>query len=255
MAHPRVREAINRAVSGDPHVWPIAALRNLLGSRAPLRNPLSVGCGVGSLERSLIDEGVATQVTAIDVSESVIAEARSLAGGRPITYHCVDARQFLRDHPRRFNAVFFHQSLHHFTHLDELMMLVRQALLPGGFLYVDEYVGPSRDEWSALRLLAPNLAYRLLPRGTRRPWLVRAPINREDPTEAVESSAIIGAIERTFRVTHRRDYGGNLLAVVYPNLRLDAPRFDRAVDRLLRFERWLSRLGTRPFYTVMVAGP
>lgn len=250
MAHPLVRAAINRAVSGDPNVWPMAALRQQLG--APLQNPLSIGCGVGSLERSLIDEGVAARATAIDVSESAVSEARRLAGDRPITYVCADGREFLRAHPREFDAVFFHQSLHHFTQLDELMSLVRQSLKDGGFLYLDEYVGPSRDEWSAFKLFAANLAYRLLPRGTRRPWLVRAPINREDPTEAVESSRIIAAMEGQFRITSRRDYGGNLLAVVYPNLQLGARQFDRAVRRLLRFEQWLR---ARTFYTVIIAEP
>src|SRR4029079_5429914 len=101
----------------------------------------------------------------------------------------------------------------------------------GGFLYLDEYVGPSRDEWHWWRLFAQNFAYYMLPRATRRPHLVRAPINYEDPTEAIRSSEIVGAVTRHSRIVERRDYGGNLLAVVYPNLKR-APSFDKAVERL-----------------------
>jgi len=136
-----------------------------------------------------------------------------------------------RVQPGRVRAA--HQSLHHFDRLDELMALVRTALAPKGMLYIDEYIGPSRDEWSWAKLLKPNLVYRLLPRGTRRAKIVRAPINDDDPTEAIRSSQIVRAIERHFAVSQRRNYGGHLLALLYPNMNRTAPRFAEAVAQLV----------------------
>jgi O-antigen biosynthesis protein len=256
MAHPLVRAAINTRVSGDPSVWPVEALKREIAAHIPVRAAVSIGCGLGSLERSLIDEGVVSSITAIDISETAIAEARRSAGTRAAQYVCADAREYLRARPASFDAVFFHQSLHHFDNLDELMALARTALRTAGFLYIDEYVGPSRDEWSPFKLLLPNVAYRMLPRSTWRPHLVRAPINREDPTEAIRSSRILPAIEKHFVTTSRKDYGGNLLSVIYPNLsQVDKRAFDAAVRKLIGMEDQLLRLGASSYYTAMVARP
>jgi SAM-dependent methyltransferase len=190
------------------------------------------------------------------LAEQAIAEARRAAGTRPVEYVRADARNYLRAHRNSFDTVFFHQSLHHFDTLNELMGLVRTALRPDGFLYIDEYVGPSRDEWSPLKLLVPNIVYRTLPRSTWRPHLVRAPINREDPTEAICSSGILPAIDKHFVSTSRRDYGGNLLSVIYPNLAQEDKRaFDAAVRRLIGMEDQLLRLGRSSYYTTLLARP
>jgi SAM-dependent methyltransferase len=249
MAHPLVRRAINERVSGDPNMWPVTALRVRLGRTAG--TSLSIGCGTGGLERSIVDENISGHVTGIDISEAPLAEARRLAGDRPITYLVADAWSFLRENS--FDAILFHGSLHHFDRLDELMALVARALKPNGFLWYDEYVGPSRDEWGWRELLRLNIAYYRLPAAMRRPHIVRAPINREDPTEAIASSQIVAATERRFRIIDRRDYGGNLLSVIYPNLRR-APEFDRWIERLIEWDGAAMR--RRPSYsTVILAEP
>jgi SAM-dependent methyltransferase len=241
MAHPLIRAAINQRVSGDPNIWPVRSLARRLGKT--IGRCLSIGCGLGGLERSLVEERISSDITGIDVSEAALAEARKAAGDMPIRYIAADAREFLRGNT--FDAIFFHQSMHHFDRLDELMDLVARALSPGGFLWYDEYIGPSRTEWNVWKLLPANLAYYRLPSSMRRPHLIRAPINREDPTEAIASSSIIPATERRFRIVDRRDYGGGLLAILYPNLRT-------------RPDDWISRLivwdARRPsFYTVVTA--
>ena len=248
MAHPLVRGAINRRVSGDPKVWPITALAQSLGGRR-FQNAVSIGCGTGGLERSLLAEKVVDGITGIDASENALQEARKLAPD--VRYVATDARTFLRG--KRFDAIFFHQSLHHFDRLDDLMALVASALTPAGLLYLDEYVGPSRNEWNVLRLLKPNWVYRRLPRGTRRAKIVRAPINRDDPTEAIQSSKIVRALEARFRIMLRRDYGGNLLALLYPNMQRKSPRFDEAIRHLIAEEDRMLSKGARSFYSVIVA--
>ncbi|HEY6139408.1 MAG TPA: methyltransferase domain-containing protein [Thermoanaerobaculia bacterium] len=238
MAHPLVREAINRRVTGDPQVWPVTVLGRHVGKA------LSIGSGAGAFERTLIELGIATDVTGVDVSDAILGEARKAAteAGMTINYVAADAREYMRERPATFDAVFFHASLHHFDQLDDLMATVKRALRPDGFLWYDEYVGPSRDEWTIAKLVAPNLAYYRLPRRMRRPKLVRAPINREDPTEAVASSGIVAATARHFRIAERHDYGGNLLFIVYPNLRqpheggLPRGEFDAWIAKLIEWD-------------------
>lgn len=258
MSHPRVRARINRRVNGNPALWPIHCLRSVVPDRLPFPRALSVGCGLGYLERSLAELGFVQSVTGIDERAEAIAEAtRAAVGGghaETIRYEHAEARDYL-SRQRDLDAVFFHASLHHFDRPRDLLGLVRQALAPGGILYCGEYAGPSRDEWRWRDLLRWNLIYLRLPRGVRRTKIVRAPINRADPTEAVASSQIVPAIESAFRVLARKDYGGNLLAVIYPNLR---PPFDqdgqemldRVVNELLESEDRI--LNSEPGYQSLI---
>lgn len=260
MSHPAVRARINRRVTGDPSRWPIAWLPSVVPGRVPFRRALSIGCGVGNFERTLVEFGIVESVTGIDASAEVIAEAKRRAEGMGgIEYLAADAREILKT-ARGFDAIFFHASLHHFDRLSELLGFVRAALEPRGILYLDEYVGPARDEWTWADLIRWNVVYRTLPANIRRTHLIRRPINREDPTEAIASSGILRAVAEHFRIITRRDYGGDLLTVIYPSLlRPGQPNgpspelFEAVLESLLdREERLLAR-GRDSFQTVVVA--
>jgi SAM-dependent methyltransferase len=265
MNHPAVRQRINRRVTGDPALWPIQWLASVVPDRVPFARAANVGCGTGHLEASLLDHGVVSRITGVDRSAEAIDEARrrmDAAGhGGAASFVVGEAEAFLESE-RDLDAVFFHASLHHFERPPEILGLVRRALKPSGILYVDEYVGPARGEWTWRHLLRWNLSYRALPASVRRTRVIRRPINREDPTEAIASSAILPAIGEHFRVLARRDYGGQLLAPIYPSLlRPDQPggpapeSFDRVVGLLLdREDRELAR-GGESFQSVVVAEP
>jgi len=264
--HPAVRARVNLLVTGDPAKWPIEFLPQVVADRLPLRRAVSIGCGVGHLERSLVEIGLVERVTGVDASLVALERARSAAAeaglSDRISYVAADARAFLGG-ARGLDAVFFHSSLHHFDRLPAFLGLVRSALSARGLLYFDEYVGPARAEWTWRHLLRWNHRYWRLPRAVRRTRVIRRPINRDDPTEAVESSGILPAVARYFRVIARRDYGGNLLAPIYPSLRRpDQPGgpppslFDAAVGALLaQEERLLAREAGASYHAVVVAEP
>ena len=260
MNHPAVRAAINRRVTGNPDLWPIAWLPQIVGGRIPFERAVSIGCGLGNFERSLAQLGIVKHVTGIDSSVSAIDQARRSASdlAQSISYRAEDAWSVLRD-SRDLDAIFFHASLHHFQRLPEFMALVLGALSPDGILYLDEYVGPARDEWTWRHLFAWNRIYRRLPPAVRRTRVIRRPINRRDPTEAIESSGIVPAVAEHFRIVARRDYGGNLLAPIYPSMRRpDQPggppvvQFDAAIEMLLECEETLL-LREPSFNSVIVA--
>ncbi len=268
MGHPRARARINIRVTGDPALWPTGGLLRWLGSRAPLSRAASIGCGTGALERDLVRRGIVQHVAGIEISEAPIAQAVRLAAAEGmsdrIAYHRGDARDWL-ERAAGYDGIFFHGSLHHFDRVRDLLAAVEGALAPEGVLYLDEYVGPAAAEWGLHHLLIWNLVYRLLvPSRLRRAHVVRAPRNTQDPTESIESSSILPAVVERFRVLERRDYGGNLIAPLYPYLR--APRhdpsvsrhlYDSVVDRLLNLEEILLRHprlpGCRSHHVVLLA--
>jgi SAM-dependent methyltransferase len=220
---------------------------------------------MGELERDLVRLDLVDRITGIEISPVCVREAsRAVAEaglGSRISYRCADAWTELATF-RDLDAVFFHASLHHFDRLDEMSRLLRRVLAPGGLLYLDEYVGPSPEEWSLRDEIRWNWHYYHLPKVVRRVGRIRPPINLDDPTEAVASSEILPAIEREFSTLERRDYGGNLLSVIYANLRrttqdpsVPRPAFDAAVARLLDAEDQLLAAGHPTYHTVLLATP
>lgn len=264
LAHPEVRAAVNVLISGDPHRWPLDWFQERFAARLPLSNALTIGCGTGSLERDLIHREICLRITGVDVVGPPLEKARQEAAVAGMTerinYVQMDAAEFLAKREGQLDAVFFHAALHHFNSPDDILQKVVRALRPGGLVYVDEYVGPSRHQWNPLRLLLPNLAYYALPRSVRRVRLIRAPINREDPTEAVASHQIVPALGRWLNVLERKAYGGNLLSLIYPNLRRPdaasdpqaARDFKKAIGRLLTWESsLLAMMGS--YFSIVVA--
>lgn len=241
--HPVVRAKVNEIVTGRPDLWPIACLRSAVPERLPLARAASIGCGVGNLEKSLVELDLVGTVIGVDVTEATLrtatARMEALGFGDRAKFECADAREFLAG-VSGLDAIFFHASLHHFERLPGLMKLVRDALKPGGILYLDEYVGPSRSEFRWSDVIRWNLIYWSLPRSVRRTKVIRKPINRDDPSEAIDSSSILPSVDLYFETIYRRDYGGNVLAPIYPSLlRPDQPGgptpivFDKAVRSLL----------------------
>lgn len=209
--HPLVAEYVNSCVTG------VAWLNGLKGLKAgwayrPLARALSVGCGTGALERELYYLRVAEKIEGVDISRASLAHARRLnreAGVRGVRYRVADFNR-LSLPESHYDIVFFHGSLHHANDPDSLLAAVSQALKPDGLLYVDEYVGPSRDEWGDGHLTEAREEFERLAEEWKL-WPVNPPLDTSDPSEMIRSSAIRGAIERQFEVLHYSPYWGNFL--------------------------------------------
>jgi SAM-dependent methyltransferase len=153
--------------------------------------------------------------------------------------------------PNTYDVVFFHQSAHHVERLEQLFMRLLRALKPDGIIYLDDYVGPSRFDWND-RLLAPQQAFfSALPPGIRRVDRIPFPIQADDPTEAIRSSAIEPALRIGFDIVARRPYGGTLLSILLPQLR----SIGEALPYAIACERALLAAGVPSFYALLVATP
>jgi predicted SAM-dependent methyltransferase len=259
MAHPLCRAAINRRVSGDPNVWPLTALGAFAG--CPLRRALSLGCGTGSLERTAMRLKMFGEIDAMDSSEASLHIARERAseeGLEGIRYSRGDLND-LRLPRRAYDVVLFHQSLHHVVAIEQLLARVGLAIAPDGLLALDEWTGPSRDEWDDRQLARVRRMFQELPPEWRRWPQLRDPIEHHDPSEAVRSSAILPAVRSLFHVIVERPYGGHIVPILLSQAALDKiPKelLDSLVSRWLAIEdEDLARDPALSFHTALVARP
>ncbi|WP_233589961.1 class I SAM-dependent methyltransferase [Acidovorax sp. FJL06] len=223
-----VRTCINQRVTGCPDTSPLAWFFRTVGASRtrPLRRALVVGCGTGQLEREIARAGWVEKIVASDLSAKALALARKQAVEWPfIEYVQADMNQipvgtdpFL---PGSFDAVLGVSSVHHCSELEHLYESLAVLLKPSGWLFLDEYVGPDRFQWSNEQLGFINRLADLLPEQLMTTLSgqlkrnFRAPTVEEviavDPSEAVCSSNLLPLVGRYFQLVEVRPYGGALL--------------------------------------------
>ena len=257
-AQPLVRRAINRRVTGDPNRWPMEWFAQTYASE-PFALGLSVGCGSGLLERDVLAKGICEAMEGIDFSEESLEQARFAAeeghlSGR-LAYRAEDINALKL--PRgRYDIVFFHGSLHHVRQIERVLTEVRHSLKPGGLVYLDEYMGPSRSEWTDEEWGFARSAFDSLPEDLKNRPNLMIPLPMDDPSESIRSSAIRPAAARLFELVEERPYGGNILWFVFPCLDMERLRQDStgALSRLIALEEHLlERAWVESYFRVIVA--
>jgi SAM-dependent methyltransferase len=209
------------------------------------------------VERILVRRGLAASVVAFDGSMASLHIAKIAAKEEGVDdrihYFAADFNKPALP-SGRYDLVLFHQSAHHVEKLERLFRAVLRTMQPDGILYLDEYIGPSRSDWTE-ELFAPHRRfYATLPRALHAVDVLHYPIQGNDPSEAFRSSEIESQLAVGFETLARRPYGGSLLAVIYPNLRRD--RLDEATIRMLiAAERQLLDRGMPSYYAVLVLRP
>jgi SAM-dependent methyltransferase len=237
---PIVRERyIHSAISGQPGVsW----LEWVMAGYVP-RSAASIctlGCGAGGLERHARVLGCQAAFDSFDVSAGALAVAREEAvrlGLAGITYQQADLNS-LRSLPNDYEVVFGCMSLHHVLNLEQLFQAVHEALVPGGRLIFNEFIGPRKFQWTDLQLEIINRVLAALPPRLRedrtQPGTAKEPVKRPtveemdriDPSEAALSDRIMPLAHQVFEPVVIREYGGTILHLlldrIMGNFREDA---------------------------------
>lgn len=97
---------------------------------------LEIGCGTGKNTEWLITK--AKQVTAIDLSDEMLAKAKEKIKSERVTFHQVDITEdwaFAKD---KYDLVTFSLMLEHIEDLDKVFQKVSKVVSSGGFVYVGE---------------------------------------------------------------------------------------------------------------------
>ncbi len=257
MEHPQIRDYILRSISGSGEsLWPLDWFERFLGERRFPR-ALSIGCGTGALERDIVRRNLAESVDAFDGSTNSLRLAKEQAAGEGVSQRI---HYFAADFNRpvltrsKYDAVFIHQALHHVEKLEKLLRSVHHILKPDGVLYLDEYVGPSRNEWVHEMVEWHRQRYESYPPAARKIEPMPLPIEVNDPSEAIRSSEILEQVRVGFEVVAMRPYGGNVLGLLLPYLQVEELAQDE-IDRLIVEEQKILARGEPSYYAIIVARP
>lgn len=97
---------------------------------------LEVGCGTGKNTRWLAEK--ANHVTAVDLSEAMLAKAKEKVRTDRVTFRQADITTEWVFAEGSYNLVVFSLVLEHIEHLEIIFEKAARVLQPGGYLYVGE---------------------------------------------------------------------------------------------------------------------
>ena len=226
LEHPVIRDIVYRRATGDPNVGTAEWFRRKYLPQ-PADLALSLGCGFGEFDRAVIKSGIARKLHANDISAGAIERARAAAKNEGLSenieYSVVDLNE-ARFPPNTYNAVLAASSVHHVFQLEELFKQICGTLKPGGYFFLDEYIGPSRFQTSTFATDVINRLLSILPERYRQNLLLKdgsvvkgyasTPVEhfeKHDPSEAVRSAEIVSTLRMYFDIVDFLPYGGGIL--------------------------------------------
>ncbi len=263
-------EHIRPQISGDPRVYYLQHFFDHRALNLPVERILSLGCGGGNLERALIEIGAARSVDAFDVSPESIRLAQEMAADAGLSdqlHYAVEDLDHIELPAATYDVVIAKMALHHFENLEHIYQQVAQALKPGGLLLINEFVGPSRFQWTDLQLELMNELFAALPAKQRRAAPFRRILRPEledmktlDPSESVRSAELIPLLEERFEIVESKPFGGTLLHIPLSHVMSSFDLEDEKDLSILRlmflFERTLLKHQVLPSdFVYLVARP
>ena len=246
---PAVQARWNRMISGDENItYQQYVAKNYCSGKSHLTG-LSLGCGTGAKEILWAKTGLFASIDAYDLSEPrILAAIESTRNGPEagvLHYRVADiSRLHLPDHS--YDIVIFDHSLHHFSHLETLLRRIKKILKPGGLLVANEFIGPTRFQWTKRQLEVVNALLRVFPKeyttlfDSRFPRLKSIRPSKlamwlSDPSEAVESSTIMPLLQRHFELMEVKGCGGTILHLLFSGIAHHFVNPDVRGQRLLDF--------------------
>ncbi len=247
---PDVNERWNRLISGKKNVeyYEYIAKKYLRNRKNLIA--LSLGCGTGHRELKWAGLKKFKTIDAVDISkpriDMAIEEAREKGYDRIIAYKVADVYK-MEMAELHYDAIFAEGSLHHFSPLNVLLQRINTSLKPGGYFIINEFVGPTRFQWTDRQIEVINGILSIIPAKYKTLWksektksnIIRPSKLRmilEDPSEAVESSNIMALINQIFDVVEVRPYGGTILHMLLSGIGHNFLSSEKEA------QRWLSML-------------
>lgn len=261
---------VRRQMTGGDQHW-LPWLFETYFQNRKFRRALSICCGDGATEATLLRAGWVDKLVGFDLSEGALRQAADRLEGEGIARERYDLSVGDANNlsiAGRFDLILGCGAIHHVEKLEDLLSKSAAMLDPDGYFVMVEYVGPNRFQWSDERLALMNgvldaldPAYRAGDGQGRCEAPDLATLIAADPSEAVRSGDILGVLDVHFEVELRRDFNGNILHWLHPLLNPDLVNegradFDSIVRLIAFFEGVLVKGGhERSDFTLIVCRP
>jgi ubiquinone/menaquinone biosynthesis C-methylase UbiE len=173
-----------------------------------------------------------------------------------------------------YDAIFYNMSLHHMFHIDKALMETKKVLKPDGFLFINEYIGPNRFDFSAREKEVISSLYNLLPEkyrfslakenfGTIQKnitFSTPTQVADLDPSEAVCSAEIMPTVKKYFDIVEFNPIGGTVLQFLLQNIaghfRKEDPDSIEVLNLLIQAEDTLIKIGDlTSHFALIIAKP
>lgn len=189
---------------------------------------LSLCCGDGAFEYSLLQKGVFGRVTGFDVSAERVRAGNAAFQGMGDAAFATKIRLECKDvntapyGDAQYDIVFAKSALHHIENLEHAFQQIARCLKPGGKLVTIDFFGPTRFQWTEQQLKVRSWFWqhrvpaelRLDRQGHEIPEISRPDVDAMiamDPSEAVRSGELYGLLQRYFTLRHDVALGGSLV--------------------------------------------
>lgn len=203
----------------------------LITDYGPRKSCLSLGSGLGRVEKYLLDHGFSGEIEAIDLCADVNTEIR--IDDTKISAQKGDLN-FVKIKPNTYDFILCHGVLHHLINLEHILYQINGALTEDGLFLIYEYVGETRWQFSKERMVIlekyfPDIRFQIPPR-----WKVRG-------FEAIRSSDLLPLIKACFNETCERSvsYGG----IYFPFVTCAKASEDIHMRRVIELDEELSMAG------------
>jgi ubiquinone/menaquinone biosynthesis C-methylase UbiE len=235
----------------------------------PAESALEIGCGNGAALVSLLRAPTAQQLVGMDLDESRFTCGRKAIedGASNIRFIAGDINDCRLD-KEAFEVIYTIQAFHHFEKMERIFAEIHDALQPGGWCILDEYVGPARFQWTERQMTLTAQLLGVMPRelrmfthGAEKRAERRSPVEeviRVCPSEAIRSQDIVPLFYETFDVIHHLKLGGTIQHILYSgiihNFRDDDPATDHLIDCIDGLESAFIESGTIDSDFVLLIG-
>lgn len=203
----------------------------------PFNDVLIIGCGNGWVERQLHDLKIGLHFDAFDISEKYLDTAKSLANNRNITYFKADINNLENFPTSKYDAIFNVGVLHHAFRSSHAVWILSRMLNPNGLIFNFDYIGPSRNQYSAEHLRIMQDTMSCLPEKFRSKHPLRPKLEsfKDEPTEAVHSDLVRPTVERFFDIIYERDLNGGVAYQILWNNIDEFKKKDKEANETLEF--------------------
>jgi SAM-dependent methyltransferase len=219
---PIARAAINRRITGDPELGPETHFARRHGPAIVAPLALSLRASDAKLEFALVEAGACERLIGLDDDQGRV----DFATGRvpeplreQVRFQLGRLEDFRPSEP--LGAVVCRSFLHRRADLEDVLDHVAELLAPGGLVFVEDFVGPARFQWTDAQLDAINRLLARLPdelltdlaatdgrrkRSVERPdpdvWMA------SNPNDAVRSDEILPLLDARLQRVEVCLYGG-----------------------------------------------